>query len=417
MNMKLYHPVVASATLLVLIGAALSGAPLEAHAYAGGVVMTGTVVDEAGSPVEGLPLRLDIEHSPSFIAASGNPDIIPLDQLAATTTAKGGAFSFTLDHIPDFTPYLHEDSAVSLLVSTITEEFEVMRHFLAYPPAELGSAWMWQPDEASAEVPELGSQYEDVAGVVSETLGVLTFDLAHLADVQVTAHSDDGDVTAPMAEAPIATLNPSDTCPGMNYYYQRGSARTKVLDPIQRLYTLSKSSMKYEWTTSQNSRLEIAVKGAKGSYGGGLSKSRMNFSSGGMSPSFGNNSKVVIRAEWEYAPYYLYCDPWTTPTSYYSGVYEWRPEQWTTGSSNVANSNVFSCNSKWIVSMENPTWVAQESGVTWAGWFGIEGVSLRSSQKNSVKHKLTVTPNSGAKARICGRDNWPSKALQVREVA
>jgi hypothetical protein len=378
--------------------------------------MTGVVLDEAGSPVEGLPLRLDIEHSPSFVDASNNPDIIPLDRLATTTTGSGGAFSFSLDQLPDFTPHLHDDSAVSLLVSSITEDLEVIQHFLVYPPSSLDAVWTWQPEEVSAEVPEVSSQYEDIAGVVSETLGVLTFDLAPLADVQITAHSDDGDVTAPMAEAPRTTLNPAEACTGMNYWYKRGSARTKVLDPIQRIYTLGKSSMKYEWTTSKNSRLEIAVKGSKGSFAGGLSRSRMEFTSGGMTPSFGNNSKGVIRAEWEYAPYYLYCDPWHNYTSYYSGVYEWRPEQWTGGSSNVSNSNVFSCNTKWLVTMENPTWVAQATAVTWSGWFGIDNVSLRSSQKNSTKHKLTVTPNNGTKARICGRDNYPSQAIQVREV-
>jgi len=61
-------------------------------------------------------------------------------------------------------------------------------------------------------------------------------------------------------------------------------------------------------------------------------------------------------------------------------------------------------------------WVARSTSATYYHWFKIAGVELSSSQTNASNRRLEYTP-TGAQATICGKNDYPIYATQVKEKA
>ncbi len=96
--------------------------------------------------------------------------------------------------------------------------------------------------------------------------------------------------------------------------------------------------------------------------------------------------------------------------------YQWRPRRWTGGSSALSSAISWSCPSSYTINTTGDLWVARSPSFTYRGFFTIVGVSGKSNQKNSSSHKLTFVKDSGvSSAAICGKDNFPIYATQVRE--
>ena len=113
--------------------------------------------------------------------------------------------------------------------------------------------------------------------------------------------------------------------------------------------------------------------------------------------------------------YNLKCMDSITGEWYYPHVWEWRPYQWTGGNRKVKPKyKIFKCKSEYKVSISSATWTARESSYTYSTGAKLAGIGLRVKQTNSGSHKLTFTPDGTAK--LCGSNNYPIYARQVKEV-
>jgi hypothetical protein len=227
------------------------------------------------------------------------------------------------------------------------------------------------------------------------------------------ASRDDTNPDAPLGNATPRAL-PACTEGVPNWQKTTDWSRRQV--PIQRVRTRTRSKVSYEWSTTNNTMLDVAVTGSRGDFSAGLSFSKENTASAGMNPSSLNNTSQLYTQEWQYEKWELYCMTYPGVMKP-QGAYQWRPAFWTLGNDKrFVGEPSWTCAPVNSTSIASPSWVARGTTVKYAGWFSIGGVSLSSQQTNSSAHKLIYSPYNATKATLCGRDAVPSLASQVVEV-
>lgn len=353
---------------LLLIPATLGASPSPRAEEA----LERRLVDQAGSPLAGREVGVFAEvHD----VDDDGTEIIRLERLGSLTANKKGMLVDNKGFGAKAAAM--EDDRPSLMLFSVDDGSLVMEHVdltdEGEPDGDVGT------DHASPEQEE-------------ESLEAGTLEAA--------ATSSSASATNPCGDT------------GGPYLVATDSYQTRYT-PFQRTQTRGGTTASYSWSSTNNTKLEIAADGKYGSAAAGLTASSQNTTTGGFSSSLGTFTSRRVDANWRYRRYNIHCTPLSGP-SYYSGQWEWRPYNWTAGNRNVDSQPALSCKSGTTVRIDNQTWVAQSSTTTYNGYFSIAGVALRSQQQNSSSHKLTFTPTS-ASAQLCGTTGYPSSSAQVRE--
>ncbi len=420
------NAVVFAVCLSMLITLFLAG-PSEAST----AEISGQVLDATSVAVAGLPISVLLEESPEYAAATGNTETIEMLPLDNTTTDALGRFAFEAVPPDDMTPYLRDNGSVTLMIGALTDPYDVIQHYVAYPPADASSPWVWESEATAANedvnavaVSEPDFLLEDGLGGnddlsgVEDTAIVSTAPLTEPMSGLVVLAASEGASDDPELSTTAALVDGEAAVCGYGWYWLRGTATERRNIPIFRAYTLYQSTMRFDWETTNSTKMSIAVAGTKGSYKGGLTYSRQQDMSAGVNPTFVNETHQVFKAEWEYHRYNLYCrDSISDATGRYSGRYEYRPDFWTLGSNRVSGGNIWNCQSTaHRVRITAPTWVAKTLSTTWGGFFSIADVRLDANQANNQTHRVRLFPDTSNGARICGRGDVPSRAAQVKEM-
>jgi hypothetical protein len=374
-------------------------------------VVDGVLLTHLGALMSSTPIGLYVEDLSR--SATGT---IPLDYIGEDTTDGLGNFQIN-DELPGGSEkYRNKDDTVNLVLMSSSADHILIQNIVAYPPTE-DEGWQWLPD------PQLIGEFFTPEYGPTEFTSDAVDDLTSIRAVALPADTDSDDGTntdftvTPYLQSPEAAS--SSGCPnGWYTQWRKTDVSQKTYETAQRAYTLSKSTVDYEWENTTRTAMSLVVGSGTTGQKGGLGYSRVQTYGTGVKPHFPNNTSQTLRVEWRYYKCELWC---------YGGLgwvrsshWQWRPENFTGGHVKTNNSNVFSCNTAYRVTISSPLWVARSTSVTWSASGAIAGVSIDNQQQNSSSHKLTFTPNNhknGGTARICGRNADPVLASQVKEVS
>lgn len=400
------------------------------------VVLAGDLLGTSGAPEAATSVRVDLEPSERLAATTEAGVGLALIKLDEETTDTTGHFVLHANPLGDLTGYLNPDGTVSLLVTSSGADGQLLYHLRAYPPTADQPTWRWADvdDEVTsgATIPPttaagtLSTGATSLSGPATSgtaagggTLTGLTLraQTAAGASSAVTLARRAGVTTA--AATPLASGNPADYCVGTSYYWTRSDANIiKNYDRVQRIFTLNRSHWDYDWSTTNNTSVDAA-----GSYKNGAlftaGYTSVQNDSAGVNFSAGNNSNWDASVQFDNRAWYLYCrDSSYGGKTWYSGYYEWRPYKFTGDNRNLdPKYAIFSCNAQWKIGIQNNLWVARTTTHTYQAGASIAGLGVRVKQENSQYHRLVFKPDSGSTAYLCGSDDYPVGARQVREVS
>ena len=193
----------------------------------------------------------------------------------------------------------------------------------------------------------------------------------------------------------------------------------KVVDTIVQAYdTGGNAKFAYDWSNTNSYQAQ-----AMGQYSGGTAKAALglewltqNTTDAGVSYTWPTNSDKGLWVETRYRLWKEMCfssNNIANPTGYE----EWNPYRFDGGSTVSNSTQTFSCSSANISSMAVTTWVSRTASTTWGNWFSLNGVSLDAKATNTSSDKLTIIPQGGRTAKICGSNDKPLYASKVKEVS
>ena len=381
--------------VLLLAGALLQPlAPADANSPGS---ITGVLYDPDGKLAPGAQI---------MIAAFPQPDaagVIRESVLATTKTDSGGAFQVAVAP-PVGAEFRGPTNSAELVFHVTFADGTGFWHFVPARPPGVGShGWTWLDSDARTAA--------SARRTSSPPLMLGAPKVARSRSTSTRKTDDD----AP--DVPLGSLTPRalPACPWTTYGMQwvRTGVWSRRLIPVQRVRTRARTKVDYNWSSTWNTLLDIAVVTPTAAFSAGLSYSQNNGSTVGMDPSSGNNFSQMYRMEWQYNQYQLQClnaqAQWIS-----QDAYQWVPSFWTGGNDKLGVADGWTCTAGNTVGISSPIWVAKTTTVKYRGWFGIGGASLSSQQENSSAHKMTYSPTA-ANAKLCGRDNVPTLASQVAE--
>lgn len=364
----------------------------EEPAAGAGSLASGTLLTVHGRPAAGATVRFDLEPMRS-LTASRVPRATELVKLGEAVTDAQGRWSLQVNALGDLSGYREADGSSSLLVTAHGKDVQLLQHLQVKAPRAQGAAWSWSSLDAELTAPAASGAGAAGAGPAS-----IQLDLRAQRAPEVS---------------PDMGVKGGGICAG-SFYWDRSDANViKTWDRVQRIFTASRTTWEYEWDNENNTTVDAAANLGRGGalVRAGLTKIQTN--SAGFRAVNGVKRSRDLVIQLDNRAYFLYCrDP---GGSRYSGVYEWRPLSWTGGNRSAAPKYpIFKCNPRWAIRITFPTWTAQKSSHTYGVGAELAGVGLRVAQTNSSSHKLTFNPR--ARARLCGSNNYPVYARQVREL-
>lgn len=179
--------------------------------------------------------------------------------------------------------------------------------------------------------------------------------------------------------------------------------------PLKTSRTLGKSVLHYNWSTTTETRMDIAVVDDGGGYAGGLASSEVQETSTGLSPDWPNNTSKLVRTEWRYRKYQVYCMGGTT-----WALYKWVPNYPELFTKAEANDPDFPCG---ISGPVNATiTLTNTAKVTWLKWFSIAGIKLDNTQTQATTTGLVIDPDTRQTPRYCVSGTSLKSSAFVREI-
>jgi hypothetical protein len=363
-------------------------------------LLAGTLMDDQGRPVAGVEVRVDLEPSRAVVHRQPkNVGAMSL-QLARAATDSAGRFELRVPKLADpFEGFADQDGTVSLLVGSFGRTHSLLYHLRVRPPATDGAGWTWASVDAAVISPQ--------ASTIRRSAKVRTQGLRAL---RLTAHRN-----APRAKR-AGGIDVGEACSHNAWTWRKatgiGDLERRWVN-VQRIHTDNQIRARYEWSNTSNLETDAAANlGAKGVLvsAGFVRSETVSAGVDFTLPAFGYQDAQV---DFTFRPYHLQCMNPITGHWYYSGKFEWRPEIFTGGNRFAKPySAIFPCG-QYVTPIEQRLWVARTSSFTYANGVSLLGVTLRSRQTNSENHKLTYTASSPT--WICGKDDWPTRASQVRE--
>lgn len=384
------------------------------------LLMSGTLLAPTGkAAAAGTSVRVDIEPASDYAAAQPSNVGVALVRLAETTTSGSGAFQLSAPAPSDLTGYVNNDGTVSLLITSAGSSGQLLRHVRAYPPTGDDPTWRWADRDDAIAPPGAaagtagqqqaltagndGGTGANLTGLVLKSTAISKTSALHLRQV---------------AQAATAGVYGDDYCPGDTYYWTRSDANIiKTWDRIQRVYTMGKTTWKYDWSTTSSTSVDAAANLGRGGALLTAGYVGVQTSSSGVNFSFGHNANMDAAVQFDNRPYYLYCHSVVSGKTWYSGVYEWRPYKFTGGNTHLSPKYaIFACNATYKAPISYPLWVARSTSYTYQIGATLSVANLRVAQTNNSSHTLTFTPGTSG-AKICGKGDYPVYATQVREVS
>jgi hypothetical protein len=464
----------AIALLTTLVAALI--VPISAPASAADgppLLLYGTVVDSTGQPIADATVVVRAQ-----VRQDGSDDVVVGTTIATGKSAASGEFLLQTPYEP--VTGLDDDGAMPLEIEVFSGELEKLFNVDAVPPASEGGSWTWgdvvddsllpqqsrsatlsrtplsgvqlsmaNADQSAANV-SARTSYDALATPAAEAeLAAARSAAAPTGAVAMALQQDpDGsglerfDDPGPADGAGSVDTEPVETkvtrhCPYTEYIcyitgdpgpcssgadsvwrWMKKNAYLKRWLPTQKLTARSKSKMKYEWETSDQTEMQVAYAGYGSHYAGGLTKSWNEVNAAGIIANVGPDWNGELDLQWRFRKQRQWCLIRTPYGGVYrdSGKRRWMPLVWTGGNRNRVDSWTWQCNQDNTTYTDNQLWVARASSVRWVQWFEIAGVQLDSVQTNSSAHRLTVIPRSGQRVHICGSNDIPTRASSVREI-
>lgn len=360
------------------------------------LMVSGTLVDQAGQPIPGEIMRADIDPIRSVVSAAAEDVGVAPIEVGKDTTNANGAFSIRVPQPSDWDSYVEPDGSIRITLLSAGPTHQYVYHVTLVPPATADGSWRWS--EYDAAVVDAEAAPARVAN--EETL--IPDNLLLVAEPEATG-------TARLTDAARGI------CGGYDRYWKR-SDRNKWLRgvKIQRVRTLNDIRIGYDWSNTKETRTDSAINtGRDGALVKGGFTSVQNDSSG-VDYSVSNNEWKDLQAQFDYRAWDLFCVDPTTGEQHPTNRWEYRPYKFTGGNRQVTpGSGPWSCQDRYSVSIEDTLWVAKTTSNTFSAGVDLGFLNLRSNQSNSSTHKLTINPDR--RTRICGSNAYPVNARMVRE--
>jgi hypothetical protein len=414
--------VTTAGALTIVVGLTASTSAIEKSSSNGDgpQMVSGIVLDTRGHPVADAGIGVYVEQE--------LPDADKLTLIAEGHTTRAGRFSIRggVQGAPFTT---NPDDSVTLQIN-VNDGIDVTHFDIdVRPPAPSKG----RPDWTWGEVVDSHYLPRAAAPRAQERTG----DVVAGLELQLAGEPTEG-VTPPEGEAPthespngiepdIALMKHDATWCNTQYWRWLPDTSRFRSTPNMHVYQYNRTGMNYKWSTTRQTKLQIAYTGegtVKGvGYKGGLSYTTEKDTTNWIDASWPRKAEgrnLVLKTEWRYQKQKLMCETSMSGTGqeggYDTGHRRFKARTWTLGNRDVPTNLFWSCPS------ENRTVIDHKVGIDngktnrWNEWFEIVGVKLDATQTNTTKTVLSIWPAGGFnRAKICGKGAKPGSAALVRE--
>lgn len=409
------------AGLLVVVGVSsgLVGSAAQSTPAVPVVTLSAVLLDQAGEPLPDTSLALGGE-------VRRNEAITDVVRIATATTDHEGRFTISGD--PSALPS-EARGAVALELDTIDApaEHAFTYGFSALPPTPGETNW-------TIELLPRAPVFQVGTGLVESSAQLLA------ADEYETAASGGSGLSAPagetstteeteqVADEPLPRGMRVDgyggtSCPtghkGPIGWRTRPRLKFNHV-PTKYIRTRNRATFNWKISRSNETTLEYAVNVAGSKYGAGAMKSSWNENSITWTPTVGNFQRRIFKIKWAYQKQRKFCHSDLGDGGIWMlDWWRWMPKRPEAGHSIPRTSTVVRCGgvgprySDWI---PHKVEIARNSSVKYHNYFTILGAQLDAQQLDRSEQVLTVIPNTGRKAHICGDTDTPAYANLVKEL-
>jgi hypothetical protein len=392
--------------------------PQLAQAVATGVrtqtLLSGRITRPEDVVVEGLEIAAYLEPARDLTARAPHGAAFELVRLASAESDAQGDFTLRVPLIQDFTGYQDvHDGSLSLLVMGATDHVSVYRRLQVRPPADGGSVWLMATADEVVSTTPVTAQQEGLEDCVARQIEDACIVRLSPPDRPLTS------LHIPATRTGARTVDGRQYCPS-SYYWARSDANNIVRDiDILRVRTGPAAEMTFSWTSAKRTETDAAANvGTNGALvAAGYTKVQA-VESGSTFRLPRHGGIKAARVPYNFRPYHLYCIDSYSGASRYSGIYEWRAYTYRLGGY-FADSETWPCPGDQNRVPLGPG-VATRFAINTTSQVSVgvsfPGVNLRRSQMHSDEHQIRFEAfyDTGT-ARICGKDNEPRLAKQVRE--
>ncbi|MEV6816411.1 hypothetical protein [Micromonospora sp. NPDC051296] len=366
-------------------------------------VITGTLVEDDGSPVANQTLSVSLDPGPAMLLAAEDDDEGAEGLLlSGTTTNSEGEFSLPVPAMKDIDQYVDEEGLATLLFMSAEDGRDLLyRQYVRLPEAAGQRARSLQDDEESLPEDEV------VSADLSGELTGMTLAVSGAADGISAAAVDYG------AECRRVW----GSTPWGNYQWKRQGSAIRKWVPVQRAQTGNKTHMTYEWSNTKETYVQTSIdytyKSAKVT--GGYSKSVV--SSSGVNFSVGHSIVRDLEVEYDFYAYQLHCSMSGDATKTRgTGVLEYRPYQFKGFNRVSTYRSYYTCpDSSYRGLLSNTLWVSRSNTTTFSGGVSLNGIGVNAKQTNTTGHKKSYVPKKQS-AYVCGQNANPTQTEKVSEV-
>lgn len=374
----------------------LSAAPAIAADASSTTLFATTITYEDGSTAQNAAVRI------SALPVGQSGDTIASTILGNGITDANGGYTAKIPASTDLTPFTRSDGSIDIEIDAGdgVNSISYDQIIAAPPQAVSGSA-------------HAAAQRSTQKSFLTKP-GAATRIALRLHGSKPSARTRALDVT-PDTEG----VSGHNCTSGYTAIWVKQSSSKRVSASVIKLMTKGNSSEKYDWSTKDDTELDASYEytGTDGTVTANAGLQSIASGSAGTTFSAGNNKTQYGDLDMRYFKYEKEC---SGIYSFNQGVHDakawqWRPYDWSGGTSYETAPSPFSCNSSNATSISNDLWVARSVSNTISAALNIDGLDLSAKQTNTSDTKLTFNPDSGAKARLCGNNDVPTSANQVRE--
>lgn len=369
-------------------------------------LLAGRLLAPSGQTLGGRTVTVDLLSNDSAYAAASEGALLPETRLATTTSDTQGNFLVKANPAGLPLATMNTDGTYKLLVRSINAQGSGGYEVRVAPPSGPGP-WRVVGAPSSAEADPIGTRAS--ASRLSAPAG-------KLASLELVVEQPTG--RAGGSSAPILPDGgQSVSCGSGSGYWEMTNQFEQRDARVQRVSTKAKTTVVYNWSRTNESRVEGALKFGSGGWvsAGMLS---VESQSGGANLYMGTNAYRDMTVAWEIRVYAEKCFNPSTGLYYYSGNQQARPRVWTGGTGLVVpDSRDYYCDQVHIITFTGDIWVSRYNAMTYGAGITFLGLNWKTSQTNSTYEQIHYKVAGGyPNARLCGDGSWPSESAKVQEV-
>ena len=417
----------AAMTLTIVAPSAVFGTYAPAAAESTSQVLSGVVLTSDGAPAPGAEVHVD-----ALTNGASVQDLVPVGSAVADERGR-----FTISGMPADPATVSDGGEVYLQVRGASTEESVVTGLTAVLPTSEGAPWTL-PEAADGNLADAALTLHNAATGASAdhplTLGGSPGSGGAVAATTVADDTEAVDGTEGFTEVgsgepvqrpqgvevpmPVTMPAAAGACPSAyNAQWLKTTALRYSYVPIQFGRTRGKSTMTYSYDITNNTDLEITYTKDGEGWSGGLGASADEKENRNYTYTFQNSVRKMLKLEWEYVRWDQYCISQGPAMYFKTGTSKWVPNKIASGSRAPDTSSDFTCDTAYVSDFVATTTVARESALRWNGWFSIAaGFKADVRQENTTSEKMTLTPDVGQTAKICGSNAKPLVANKVKEV-